>query len=324
MRIVILCNDRLALPALSQLVQSGLVAAVGVTDRINEIQLTIRSICEQAKVPVQQFSKKNFNSKLGTWLTQHQPDVALVKTFPWKIPAEWLRIPKHGFINFHYAPLPEWRGSNPLFWMIRNRASHAGVTVHQMAEEYDSGEILLSKSFSVSPEYTFGFLCTQLAYTGVELTGKLLNDIMGDMLKPEPQDQSKAKWHGRPKASDLFINWETMPLVEVRALVKACNPWNKGAGTRGNNWMFGITEVSLSPVKVPEGTSPGTIIELDESKGCVIACLDNKALRADVVYCEEGFYPGHRLAAFGFKKGQRLAAVCILFSVVCHEFLNFL
>ncbi|MCW3085058.1 MAG: hypothetical protein JWP12_2424 [Bacteroidetes bacterium] len=306
MRIVILCNDRLALPALSQLAQSGLVVAAGTTDRVSETQMLIRQLCTQGKIPVQQFSRKNFNADLSAWLIQHQPDVVLVKTFPWKIPAECLSIPKQGFINFHYAPLPEWRGSNPLFWMIRNRASIAGVSVHRMAEEFDNGDILFSQSLSLSTETTFGMLCTQLAYAGAELTGKLIQGIAAGILKPQPQDHSKAKWYGRPKPSDLFIDWNTMPMIEVRALVKACNPWNKGAGTRGNGWTFGITDVSLSPVAVPENTLPGTILELDENKGLVIACSDKRAIRVDIIYCEEGFYPGHRLILFGFKKGLRL------------------
>lgn len=308
MRIAILCNDRLALPALSQLAQTGHVVAAGVTDRVNEIQLLIRQICTQTKIPVQQFGKKNFNADLSLWLMQHQPDVVLVKTFPWRIPAECLAIPKHGFINFHYAPLPEWRGSNPLFWMIRNKASTGGITVHRMTEEFDSGEILLSQQISISPETTFGMLCTQLAHTGLALSHQLLQGIMAGSLKAQQQDHTKAQWYGRPRPADLFIDWNSMAMVEVRALVKACNPWNKGAGTRGNGWTFGITEVSLSAVTVPEGTVPGTILEMDENKGLVVACRDNKPIRIDIIYCEEGFYPGYRLGIFGFRKGQRLGS----------------
>ena len=306
MRIAVLCNDRLALPALGQLLQNKLVTAVGVTNRANEVQLAIRQMAAQAGVPLQQFPKQSFSADLAAWLLQHQPDVVLVKTFPWKIPGECLQVPPHGFINFHYAPLPEWRGSNPLFWMLRNRAETAGVTVHRMTAEVDAGDVLFRQTFSLSPEHTFGFLCTQLAYCGAELTGRLLQGLMTNTLDPQPQDEAKAKWYERPVASDLFIRWSSMPMVEVRALVKACNPWNKGAATRGNNWMFGITEVSLTPVPVPEGTLPGTILELDDVKGLVVACCDKKAIRVDVIYCEEGFYPGYRLAAFGFRKGQRL------------------
>lgn len=306
MRIAILCNDRLALPALSQLVQSGMVRSVGTTDRVNEIQLLIQQICNQAKVPVQQFGKKNFEADLNAWLLIHQPDVVLVKTFPWLIPFQSLSIPQKGFINFHYAPLPQWRGSNPLFWMIRNKALFGGVTAHQMTDKFDEGDILLSNQIPLSPETTFGLFCTQLAYSGLELTAKLLQGLQTNTLKPVQQDQTKAKWYGRPKPADLFIDWETMSSEDICSLVKACNPWNKGAATRGNGWTFGVTDVSYTALAFLENTLPGTILELDEEKGLIVACCNKKALKLNIIYCEEGFFQGKQLSFFGFKKGNCL------------------
>lgn len=306
MRIAVICNDRLALLALSQLIKSRLVVSVGTTNRVNEIQLLVKQICAQEKVPLQTFSKKNFAAEMNNWLQLHTPDVVLVKTFPWLIASQFLNIPKYGFINFHYAPLPEWRGSNPLFWMIRNRASIAGVSVHYMTEEYDTGDILLQQEIPLSSETTFGLLCTQLAYLGLELSAKLLQQIQANTLKAQPQDSGKARFYNRPKQSDLFIDWNTMSAEDVKALTKACNPWNKGAATRGNGWTFGITDVSIHTSIAEENILPGTILELSEEKGLIIACKNKQSVKVNVMYCEEGFYGGQQLAFFGFKKGNRL------------------
>lgn len=304
MRIALLCNDRLALPALNYLAQKKMLVAAGVTDRVSEPQLHIKQICKQANVPLRQFNKKDFNAHLKDWLQEHSPDVVFVKTFPFLIPAECLSIPKHGFINFHYAPLPEWRGSNPLFWMIRNQVKEAGVSIHKMDEAFDSGDLILQHRIPLAAEATFGLLCTQLAYLGLELTQVLLQQMATGTTKAEPQDNSKAKWYGRPTPADLFVNWNTMQAEEIQALAKACNPWNKGAATTGNGWVFGITEASV----VTQATTqpPGTILELDAEKGLVIACRNGKALKIEVFYCEEGFFPGPKLAFFGFQKGQKL------------------
>ena len=306
MRIALLCNDRLALPALNYLAQNKMLIAVGISNRVSETQLHIKQLCEQAGIPIRQFNKKDFNTQLKNWLQEYTPDVTLVKTFPWLILAECLAMPKHGFINFHYAPLPEWRGSNPLFWMIRNQAREAGVSIHKMDENFDSGNVMLQHRIPLASETTFGLLCTQLAFVGLELTQILLQQLISGTLKTIEQEHSKAKWYGRPKPTDLFINWDIMPAEEIRALTKACNPWNKGAATIGNGWVFGITEVSVLMQSVPQGTSSGTILELDEEKGLIIACCDNKALKIDVIYCEEGFFPGKKLSFFGFSKGQKL------------------
>src|SRR5689334_12645626 len=146
MRVSILCNDRVALPALDYLISRGLVMSVGMPDRPSETQTIIGNKCRQSNVPFQLFSKKNFTETILTWLHRYQPDVVLVKTFPYLVPAHVLSIPKYGFINFHYAPLPFWRGANPLFWMLRNGEREGGVTVHEMTASYDTGAVLLEQS----------------------------------------------------------------------------------------------------------------------------------------------------------------------------------
>jgi methionyl-tRNA formyltransferase len=305
MRIAILCNDRIALPALDQLLAAKLVVAVGVPNRLHETRLLVTERCKHYGVPVQLFTKNNLHNELIEWLAQCKPDVVLVKTFPYLIPTDVLTIPAYGFINFHYAPLPEWRGSNPLFWMIRNRAPMGGVSVQQMNDQFDAGPVLLQQPVPLTPEINYGLFYTQLAYAGVYLTGTLLNGLKTGSLQPIEQDHSKAKWYGRPAVSDLFIDWTTMDAVDVRALVKACNPWNKGAGTRFNGWVFGISDASI--IENVGTNDAGRIITMNDADGLTIACRDGKAIKAEVVYCEEGFYPGHRLSAFGLQAGNQLS-----------------
>lgn len=261
----------------------------------------MQQVSAQAGIPAQIFTKKDFEAVLNNWLALHKPDVVLVKTFPFRIPASALKIPKHGFINFHYAPLPAWRGSNPLFWMIRKGERAGGIAVHRMDEQFDTGPVLLQMPVAFSPDSTFGMCSTQLAYGGAELTAKLLHGLQTETLSPIPQDNQHAAWYGRPKPADFFIDWKKMNAASVHALVKACNPWLKGAPTRFRGWTVGITDASISTLEVPEGTIPGTILHLDEQEGCVIACEGGTALKADVIYTEEGFFAGSKLIAFGLK-----------------------
>lgn len=303
MKLLVLCNDRLALPALNQLIQSRLVSGIGMTERESEVQLIVRNIAGQHAVPITYFQKKTFNGDLHAWLREHNPDAVLVKTFPWKVPAGLLDVPRFGFINFHYAPLPQWSGPNPLFWMIRNRVQEAGVTVHRMEAEVDKGPVILQKKFPVSPGVTFGMLSSQLAYTGLELTGELLDAMTKNTLNYAPQDHSLSGWHKRPSPADLSIDWKNMNAEEITALVNACNPWNRGAAATLNNWMLGFTHVT--PVAMSTGNAlPGTILSVDEQQGLCIACKDNTAIRVDIFYTEEGFLPGWMLARFGIREGM--------------------
>jgi methionyl-tRNA formyltransferase len=240
-------------------------------------------------------------------LSEYNPDVVLVKTFPFLVPTEALGLPRYGCINFHYAPLPAWRGSNPLFWMIRNGAKTGGVTIHEMTSTYDAGPILLEETFPVHSDINFGIFYTQLAYLGLKLTMDLLKLLPAGTIQKKEQDHAMAKWYAHPQPSDLFINWNTMNSDEIRALIKACNPWNKGAATRWNNWTFGITYASVQEHVTVNGAPPGSILSIDTNKGFTIACKDGKALLAEVVYCEEGIYPGYCMSAFGLQANDRLS-----------------
>lgn len=304
MKLLILCNDRLALPALGQLIRMNLVAGVGMTARPSEVQAVVSMMCGQFKVPLTLFRKSTFANDLDKWIQQADPDAVWVKTFPWKIPDAALMKPRFGFINFHYAPLPEYRGANPLFWMIRNGVKEGGVTVHLMTGEMDNGPILLTSSVPVHPATTFGMLVSQLGFSGAELSGKLLQLMQINHMTGTPQDSTKASWYNRPQPGDLWIDWANMNATAIARLVNACNPWNKGAPAKLNNWMIGLSYVSVLERPELHHNKPGTILSIDETSGLRIACSGNTVIRVDVAFTEEGFMPGFALAGFGIQSGM--------------------
>lgn len=305
MKIAILCNDRLGFPAIHQLIPHRLIVAIGTTNRVPETRIVLKQLCDQGNMPLHLFSNKDLEESMTMWLDQYQPDVVLVKTFPYKIPKSVLAIPKYGFINFHYAPLPAFRGSNPLFWMIRNGITDGGVTIHKMDESYDTGEIVLQHPVIMTSETNYGLAISQLAATGAALTGNLLQGLMNDSLQPIKQDSSKATWYGRPTVEDLTIKWSEMSAREICCLVNACNPWNKGAIVRYKGWIFALTDISFSDFLVPQGTLPGTILSISEEDGLILSCKSNQAIRVNVIYTEEGFFSGFRLRNFGMAKGAQ-------------------
>ncbi len=193
--------------------------------------------------------------------------------------------------------------------MIRNQARQGGVTVHLMDQHFDTGPVLLQQSLSIEADFTYGMLVSQLAFTGLHLCSQLLQGLAAGSLQPIPQDHQSAGWYRRPEAADLLVNWEQMPASAIRALVLACNPWNKGACTYYNNWGFGLTDVTVVDA-APNGDQqthlPGTVVSMDEQNGLLVSCLHNQLLRINVIYCEEGFFPGYKLSTFGIRPGFRL------------------
>jgi methionyl-tRNA formyltransferase len=188
--------------------------------------------------------------------------------------------------------------------MIRNGVQVGGVTVHQMTSEMDDGPILLTSKVPVHPATTFGMLVSQLGFSGAELSGKLLQLMQINHMTGIPQNSTKASWYNRPQPTDLWIDWATMDATAVARLVNACNPWNKGAPAKLNNWMVGLSYVSVMEMAGQQNYKPGTILNVDETLGLRIVCQGNTVIRADVVFTEEGFIPGFALAGFGVQKGM--------------------
>ncbi|MGN6418717.1 MAG: methionyl-tRNA formyltransferase [Pseudobacter sp.] len=309
LRIAIICKDRICLPAVNWLTGSGFTVAVGMPADGHEIRQVVALQCMRLSIPFQVFQKENLEADMKEWILKYRPDIVLVKTFPWLIPSGILGLPPKGFINFHYAPLPEFRGPNPLFWMIRHQIRDGGVSVHQMDECFDSGPLLLQQPVSVNPDFTYGMLVSQLAFVGLQLCQALLQAMVNGIDLPPVTQEGQLKWYRRPLATDLIIHWEQMTAPEIRALCLACNPWNKGAATSWKGWLFGLTDVSLlidhhnTHVQAP---LPGTVLHADAQNGLLVSCLHNQLLKVNVIYSEEGFFPGHQLASFGIKPGDRL------------------
>lgn len=80
-------------------------------------------------------------------LASVEPDLVVCMGFPWKVPADALAVPTHGWLNGHPSFLPRHRGPVPVAWAIRAGDEEIGITVHRMDAELDTGPILAQRPF---------------------------------------------------------------------------------------------------------------------------------------------------------------------------------
>jgi methionyl-tRNA formyltransferase len=95
-----------------------------------------------------------------------------------------------------------------------------------------------------------------------------------------------------------------MPAQKIERLVNACNPWNKGAGTTINNWGIGMTEAEIVGECETTDIAPGKILACNNEAGLIVSTMDNKKLKINIIYTNEGFFSGSRLAVFQVKAGD--------------------
>lgn len=80
------------------------------------------------------------------------PDLVVSFLFDKKIKDPILSCPKLGCINFHPAPLPEYRGCAPYAAGIMDGVDIWGVTAHFMDKSIDTGDIIKVRRFEIDKE----------------------------------------------------------------------------------------------------------------------------------------------------------------------------
>ena len=75
-------------------------------------------------------------------LKQYDADLFVVAAFGQILSKEILEMPRLGCINIHASLLPKYRGAAPIQWSIIDGEKETGVTIMQMNEGLDTGDIL--------------------------------------------------------------------------------------------------------------------------------------------------------------------------------------
>ncbi|MEI2739131.1 MAG: formyltransferase family protein [Chitinophagaceae bacterium] len=305
---LILCNNPIAIPGIKEFLFYGKVAAIATTSRNKEMQHILDQLLRDTGVLLLLLNKRDYKIQLTEAVKQYNITVGLLMTFPFIITPEILSLPVKGFINFHYGLLPACRGPQPILRHLLNNDKEAGVTVHIVDQGIDTGPVIMQEKIAIEDSDTYGILQSKLAFLAAKQAATLLKILSyGTVIPAAPQDESKAAYYEMPVAKNLTIDWKGMSAAVIVRLVNACNPWNKGAGTAINGWVVGITEAEILGDNSSAAMTAGTIIECNKENGLTVATADDKILKINIVYTNEGFFSGSRLASFGVKAGMQFS-----------------
>lgn len=304
MRVAVIISSLLGWPLLQDLLAQGVVAGVAVPITGREESGQVRELLAQQGLTASLLTRAGLAAELTDWVTATQPVAVLVLTFPWRVPAAVLALPPQGFLNFHFAALPGYRGPEPTFWQLRNGEPAGAVTVHRMAADFDTGPVLVALPVPIGPHDTHGLHRGQLALAGVPAARQLLAGLRGEVPLPDqPQNEAAARYWPRPTLPDLCVRWHE-PAEAIARLVRAANPWNRGALATLRGQVLRVLSVTPRPEIV--ATSPGTVVLAAPGQALLVACGDGQVLQLDVVALDEGYFSGGQLASLGVQPGEVL------------------
>ena len=163
---------------------------------------------------VGEFAKKNdvklieplslISKDLKVQLKKLKPDIFVVVAYK-ILPDKLIEIPVHGAINLHASLLPKYRGAGPIQWALMNGDKNTGVSIFQIKQKVDTGDILLQKRVKIHEGDNMLSLGMRLCETGANMlleTMKSIEEGKALPVKQNPKAATKA-----PKITKNIIHF---------------------------------------------------------------------------------------------------------------------
>jgi methionyl-tRNA formyltransferase len=226
----------------------------------------VKQLAEQHQIPVYQPASLR-NEEAQVQFAALNADVMVVVAYGLILPKAILETPKFGCLNVHGSILPRWRGAAPIQRAVWAGDNETGVTIMQMDEGLDTGDMLKIAILPIENIDTSATLYHKLAQLGPTALMACLSDLAQNTLNPIKQDDTLANYAKKLSKDEALIQWQD-DAEYIERCVRAFNPWPMSHFTVAENtikvWASEVTEN-------PTNAIAGTILSADKH-GIVIAC----------------------------------------------------
>lgn len=203
------------------------------------------------------------------------PDLIVVVAYGKIIPNNIIEFPKYGIINVHSSLLPKYRGAAPINAAIVAGEKESGVTIMDIAEELDAGDIIEVGKTEIKPEDNFITLHDRLKEIGAQTLLTAVNKIFAGTAVRTPQDSSKATFVKPFKKEDCKIKWDKTS-EEIFNLVRGMTPF-PGVFSEVDGKIVKIIEVQKSE-NIYADKLCGEVVDKDKHKGFIVKTCDSSVI----------------------------------------------
>lgn len=197
--------------------------------KINESEMEIIAVLTQPdrpagrgmkikESPIKKYAKDNqlsfyqpekIDEEFTNSIKQLRPDVLIVAAYGLILPKHFIDIfPKKAF-NIHASILPKWRGAAPIQRAIMHGDDQIGVTIMEVVEKLDAGNIYLINSRKRDPKLTSADYFEILAKDGANLMMQHLNNIELDKtIESKVQAEEEVTYAKKICKSEAYLNLE--------------------------------------------------------------------------------------------------------------------
>ncbi len=202
------------------------------------------------------------------------PEAIVVAAYGKILPQALLEVPSRGAINVHASLLPRHRGAAPIQRALLAGDAETGITIMQMNERMDAGDILLQEPMPIRDDDTSETLGDRLAAAGARLIVEALDRLERGEVVARKQDEQEATLAPMIRKEEGAIDWRR-GAVEIARAVRAFIPW-PGAYTALAGRRMKIHRAA--PLAEIAGAAPGTVVRAADDRLEVATGDDRLAL----------------------------------------------
>ena len=126
------------------------------------------------------------------------------------LPHDLLTLPTIGAINVHGSLLPKYRGASPIQECLKQGDTITGVTIMEMVDEMDAGDIFYQQKIVIDPSDNYTSLLDKFSLCGSEALLKALPGIIDKSLKKIPQNKDEVTFCGKIKKEDEHLSLDLL------------------------------------------------------------------------------------------------------------------
>lgn len=231
----------------------------------------VKRLCQSLKTAFPLFQPEKASSlEFIQQIQALKPDLFVVAAYGKILRKELLDLPRSGAINVHASLLPQYRGAAPMQRALLAGDKIGGVTIMQMNEKMDEGDILDQASLPISNEMNLGDLQTALVKLACPLLLKTIKDIEEGKTRAQKQDHNLATYAPKIKTEEYWIDWQ-QEAEKIHNRIRAFSP-SPGARCyiQIENQKKLLKILSSKVVENESKSLPGTVLQ--QKGGLIVAC----------------------------------------------------
>ena len=161
----------------------------------------VHGLANLFNVPIHDTKDIN-NAGSVDFINSVNPDYLLGSHFNQLIKQPVLELEALQCINIHPSLLPSYKGVDPVFFAMQDEQDTIGVTVHRMAETFDTGEILMQRVFDVDKSKSLIFNNCLLFQEGIRITLRWIKCNQKQLL-PRTSENVSESYDSWPTSKDV-------------------------------------------------------------------------------------------------------------------------